>query len=137
MMGRAIGELLARDHLERLIDTEDQKLRNRGQMLAHCNALPETAAPGMVEAQRARDAALARAVIAALAETGGPVAVITGNGHARPDWGIPRMLERARPDLTVLTIGQFENAHDPSMPFDLWLVTDGVDRPDPCEAFRR
>ena len=69
------------------------------QMDAHCGALPEEMLGGMVEAQRLRDAALAEGVLAALAESSGPVVVITGNGHARLDWGAPRMLERARPDI--------------------------------------
>lgn len=123
--------------LDEALDSEEQEIRNAGQIAAHCDAIPAEVAPGMVEAQRARDAGLARAVIAALAETGGPVAVITGNGHARTDWGLPRMLARARPDLSVLTIGQFEAQPEGDTPYDLWLVTDPVDRPDPCEAFRR
>ena len=55
-----------------------------------------------------RDAALARAVVKAMDATGGPVAVITGNGHARRDQGIPAVLAAAAPDLTVLSIGQIE-----------------------------
>ena len=106
-------------------------------MEAHCDALPEDILPGMVEAQRLRDAALARAVLAAMAETGGPVAVITGNGHARRDWGLPRMLARAAPDLTLVSIGQFEAPPEDDPPFDLWLVTTPAPRDDPCAAFRK
>ncbi len=106
-------------------------------MAAHCDALPEGMLGGMVEAQRLRDAAMARAVIAALAETGGPVAVITGNGHARLDWGLPRALERAAPEVEVLSIAQFESAPEEDMPFDLWLVTDPVEREDPCAVFEK
>lgn len=110
----------------------EQAAREDLQANAHCGALPETLLPGMVEAQRLRDAALARAVIAAFAETGGPVAVITGNGHARTDWGLPRVLSLAAPDLSVLSVGQFEITADPALPVDLWLVTDSVQRDDPC-----
>lgn len=106
------------------------------QAQAHCGALPEDLLPGMVEAQRLRDAALARAVLAAMAETGGPVAVITGNGHARRDRGIPQALEAAGAGLDILSIGQFEDAPEDEPPFDLWTVTPAVDRGDPCAPLR-
>ncbi len=126
--------------LDIVLDDNEQAAREATQIAAHCDALPAEIAAGMVEAQRLRDAALARAVIAAMAETGGPVAVITGNGHARTDWGVPRMLELAAPDLRVLSIGQLEAGPegieaDEAVPFDLWLVTDPAEREDPCAAF--
>ena len=121
--------------LDTPLDDTEQTAREAGQMSAHCDALPVSMLNGMVEAQRLRDAGLARAVIAAMNETGGPVAVITGNGHARKDWGIPAALEFAAPELTVWSFAQFENPPDGDVPFDDWVVTDGVDREDPCLAF--
>ncbi|MEL6644401.1 MAG: ChaN family lipoprotein [Pseudomonadota bacterium] len=120
--------------LDQPLAPEEQSAREVNQMAAHCNALPEGMLPGMVEAQQLRDAGLARAIIAALAETGGPVAVITGNGHARKDWAIPRMLSRARPETRILSIAQFESPRN-SAPYDYWMVTAAIDRPDPCLAF--
>jgi len=67
----------------------EQAAREADQAEAHCGALPQSLLPGMVAAQRLRDARFARTALAALAETGGPVVVITGNGHARTDRGIP------------------------------------------------
>ncbi|MDJ0629310.1 MAG: ChaN family lipoprotein [Rhodobacter sp.] len=122
--------------LNEALDSDEQALREAGQMAAHCDALPAEILGGMVEAQRLRDAAMARAVIAAVAETGGPVAVITGNGHARADWGIPRALAAAAPELTVLTVAQFESPPDGNTPYDLWLVTVPAERDDPCLAFK-
>ncbi len=122
--------------LDQSLDPEEQELREAGQMTAHCDALPEDILPGMVEAQRLRDAGLARAVLAAIAETGGPVVVITGNGHARQDWGLPRMLARAAPGLTVLSLAQFEGPPEDEPPYDLWLVTAPAPRDDPCAVFR-
>lgn len=107
------------------------------QQEAHCNALPEDLLPGMVEAQRLRDAALARAARQALAETGGPVAVITGNGHARKDWGLAAALSVAAPEVSILTVGQFEEAPDAPPPFDFWLVTAPAEREDPCAGFQK
>ncbi|GGE37657.1 hypothetical protein GCM10011517_01760 [Actibacterium pelagium] len=116
---------------------EDQReTREAAQMTAHCDALPPEMLPGMVEAQRLRDAAIAQAVVEAFQATGGPVVVITGNGHARSDWGVPHNLRVAAPDLTLLSIGQFEETPDPGEPFDLWLVTDPTEREDPCAAFQ-
>jgi len=112
------------------------EIRVTGQREAHCNALPENLLPGMVEAQRLRDAALARAVHRALDETGGPVAVITGNGHARKDWGLAHALGRVAPDIGLLSVGQFESAPEETPPFDVWLVTEPAERPDPCAAFK-
>ncbi len=123
--------------LDEPLDDAEQVLREAGQLEAHCDALPVEMLAGMVDAQRLRDAAIARAVIAAFAETGGPVAVITGNGHARRDWGVPQALQRVAPELEVLSVGQFESGPEADAPFDLWLVTDPVKRPDPCTTFEQ
>lgn len=103
---------------------------------AHCNALPEDLLPRMVELQRLRDAVLARTALAALDETGGPVVVITGNGHARSDWGMPVYIGAARPDLTMFALGQSE-AGQVSGVFDQVLDAAPVDREDPCAAFTK
>ena len=114
----------------------EQAAREALQMAAHCDALPEEALPGMVAVQRLRDAVLARAVVQALAETGGPVAVITGNGHARRDWGVPAYLGRVAPDLVVHVLGQTEDDAPLEGGFDEVVSTPAADRPDPCAAFR-
>lgn len=132
----AFGEGADRFGLDRPLDPDDQSARAALQQEAHCNALPDSMLPGMVEAQRLRDAALAQAVERALAETGGPVAVITGTGHVRRDHGIPAALAVSAPDLRVLAVGQFEADPGPDAPYDLWVVTDPVNRPDPCATFR-
>jgi uncharacterized iron-regulated protein len=115
---------------------DEQAAREAEQMSAHCDALPPEILPGFVEAQRLRDAALAEAALTALAAHGPPVAIITGNGHARRDWGVPAVLALAAPEVRVMTLGQFEAVPDGPVPFDLWAVSDPVDRPDPCAAFR-
>ncbi|MBM9595260.1 ChaN family lipoprotein [Rhodobacteraceae bacterium MCCB 386] len=128
------GAEAARYGLDRPLAADEQATREEEQGTAHCGAMPVGMLPGMVEAQRLRDAALARAVLEALDATGGPVALITGNGHARLDRGVPVYLEAARPGLSVLSIGQLEAAEDDA-PFDLWVVTEAADRPDPCAVF--
>lgn len=114
---------------------DEQAAREAEQAEAHCNALPPDLLPGMVDVQRLRDAALARAVVQAMNDTGGPVAVITGNGHARKDQGLTVPLAQVAPELKVLSIGQFEDSAPAAPPFDLWLVTPAAPRDDPCKAF--
>ncbi|WP_375261211.1 ChaN family lipoprotein [Palleronia sp.] len=90
----------------------------------------------MVEAQRLRDAMLAQAALNAFDDTGGPVAIITGNGHARTDRGVPALLARARPELSVLSVGQ--TTDETVAPFDMVVMTEppaGRDA-DPCAALR-
>ena len=102
---------------------------------AHCGMLPEDLLPGMVEAQRLRDAVLAQAAIEALDRFGPPVLVVTGNGHAAFD-GVPAAILRVDPEIAVRTVGQLESEPETDPPFDRWLVTDAPERGDPCEVFR-
>jgi len=131
------GPASARFELDHPLGEDEQSAREAGQMAAHCNALPERLLSGMVEAQRLRDAAMAEAVLEALAQTGGPVAVITGTGHARKDWGVPAALHRAAPDVRVFALGQSENDDLPASLFDEVIVTVPVEREDPCAVFTK
>ncbi len=118
-----------------LADTE-QTEREKMQADVHCGALPPEMLPGMVEAQRLRDAHFARLALQALQEAGGPVVVIAGNGHARTDWGMPRAIKTAAPDVDVLAIGQV-TATEQNPPYDRWIVGPELGRADdPCDAFR-
>lgn len=102
----------------------------------HCNALPVEMLPGMVAAQRLRDGAFAQTTLQALSETGGPVAVITGSGHARADRAVPALIAKADPGVKLLSLGQLERPAAGDQPFDLWIVTDPAPREDPCKAFQ-
>jgi uncharacterized iron-regulated protein len=111
---------------------------------AHCDRLPASAAASMVEAQRLRDASFAHAVRRAMAAGGGSAVLVTGNGHARTDRGVPLYLAASDPDLAVLSLGQVEV--DPArpgfadygtgtLPYDfVWFSAPAV-RDDPCAAF--
>ncbi|KIT14604.1 hypothetical protein jaqu_36820 [Jannaschia aquimarina] len=130
------GEDGARFGLDQPLGEKEAAMREQGQAEAHCDALPVDLLPGMVEAQRLRDADLAAAALEALEETGGPVAVITGTGHVRGDWGAPALLSRAAPDVEQFLLGQVEGDLPDEAPFDLVLTAPSPDRPDPCAAFR-
>ena len=133
---RPLAEVFGRDAalygLDAALPTEDQAAREALQMAAHCDALPEAMLPMMVDVQRLRDAMLARAAVEVHRDLGGPVVVITGNGHARTDWGAPAMIG----GLNLFALGQSEGGVPPEGTFDLVLDADPVERPDPCLAFR-
>ncbi len=118
------------------LNPDQQTAREAMQMAAHCDALPPDMLPAMVGIQRLRDAVLARATLDAVSSTDGPVVVITGNGHARADWGMPVYLNAAKPGLSVVTIGQGENGTAPNGNYDIVLSAPAPERGDPCEAFR-
>ena len=88
----------------------------------------------MVEAQRVRDAHFARTVLDAIEQFGAPVVLITGNGHARTDWGVPTYLVRVAPDLKVYSVGQSEEGRIAGA-FDRVEDAPAVERADPCAAF--
>ena len=125
----------ARFGLDQPADPEEQAAREALQAVAHCGALPEELLPMMVDAQRIRDMALADASLRALAQTGGPVVVITGNGHARTDWGMPALLQVAAPDVTVFSLAQGEDGSTVNGGFSLTLDAPAPERGDPCAAF--
>ena len=119
---------------------DQQAARETLQSTAHCDALPISMLPMMVNVQRLRDAVLADAVLSAhndlAKDLSGPVVVITGNGHARKDWGAPSVLARSAPELVQFSLGQSESGQPPNGTFDLVLDAPAVERADPCEAFR-
>lgn len=108
---------------------ERQKALEKFIVEGHCNALPDRAIPGMVAAQRARDARLAQALREAPKD--GAI-LIAGNGHVRNDFGVPLYLDR--PSLSV---GFVEGDERRELPFDYAWFTSRTERADPCEAFRK
>lgn len=133
----AFGGQAARFGLDRPLPDDEQARREALQLRAHCDALPGEMLPGMVAIQRLRDARLAERALEALDRYGAPVAVITGNGHARRDWGAPAALALAAPDLQIFALGQGEAASGPPPgPFDEIAIGPDIDRGDPCAAFR-
>ena len=125
--------------LEKPLPPTVQVERERQMHDSHCGQLPVDMAPMMVEVQRLRDASLAEAVLRLHRDGVRPIVVMTGNGHARKDWGLPLILAEVAPDLTVRSIGQIEidGEDDPAeAPFDYAWITERHDRTDPCEKLR-
>lgn len=126
--------------LDEPLGEQAQEAREQRQYEAHCKAVPKEMLPGLVEVQRYRDAGLADAALRARAATDdGLVVVITGNGHADLDSGIPEVLRVAAPELEVVSLGQLEAEPDSnaSPAYDFHLVSAPPPaRPDPCAEFK-
>lgn len=102
----------------------------------HCKQLPAEMVVRLARSQIARDAALALA-IAPQTERG--VVLLTGNGHARNDIGVPMFLSAAQRARTV-TIGLLEDKDatpEWHSRFDVAFVTPTQPRPDPCAEFNK
>jgi uncharacterized iron-regulated protein len=115
---------------------------------SHCNVLPETMLDPMALAQRARDAQMAER----LSRSGAAGSLlITGNGHARLDRGVPAVLAPDVPGRRILSLGFLEVEEGrpapgdyaldwgtaEGLPFDYVVFTPAAERPDPCEKLRQ
>lgn len=113
---------------------------------AHCNMLPEQRTQPMILAQRLRDAQMASRLHAEVQDEAVRV-LITGNGHARRDRGVPMYL--AGDGKKILAVGFFEVTEgdvrvedygarwEGGLPFDYVWFTVRFDRADPCAALQR
>jgi uncharacterized iron-regulated protein len=123
--------------LDRPLPPAEQAAREAEQAAAHCDALPRERLPGMVEAQRFRDAGLADAALWARTMTGGgQVVVIAGSGHADRSRGVPATIAVADPEVRVLSLGQLERPPDEPADYDGYLVAPAPPRGDPCATLR-
>lgn len=104
----------------------------------HCGALPAALTPGMVRAQRVRDAAFAQ-VVAREAQAGRRVVLMAGNEHVRRDRGVPAYLTDLPTATQVLAVGWLETGQTAtSGAFDRVEFTAApAARPDPCAALRQ
>jgi len=114
----------------------------------HCQEFPREQIEGMVRAQRARDAQMALR-IAAAGGTSGAV-LITGDGHARADRGVPAWLDRLLPGRRSVSVGIIEvdaelrwprkyaaSYGEGRFPFDFVIFTPRAEREEPCAQLRR
>lgn len=123
------------ERAELALDRFDDILAKHEQVVqvGHCDMLPKSALPGMARAQIARDAVLAKSLRPYLARG---VVLLTGNGHARRDIGVPRHLA-AEDQPRAWSIGLLEEGNEErSRLFDVALVSPAQDRPDPCAALK-
>jgi uncharacterized iron-regulated protein len=116
---------------------------------SHCGHLPDARVGGMIRFQRARDASMANALIAAAnaAHTNDAV-LVAGTGHTRTDRGAGADLAARDPRRLLVSIAFAEvekGRNDPpayaarwnatALPFDfVWFTPRATDE-DPCAAF--
>ena len=102
----------------------------------HCHLMEEPTLTALARAQIARDAALAQAIGPYLQRG---VMLMTGNGHARRDIGVPHFLP-ARQQDRVISIGLIERDTPadawPPGAYDVVFRTPVQPRKDPCEALK-
>jgi uncharacterized iron-regulated protein len=123
---------------ETLLDTATQAALEQELADAHCGKLPEAMLPAMATVQVARDAHMAWRQVAA----GDRGVLVLGAGHARRDRGVPRFLERLRPQARISVVLFLERRPDATFPddypeaqagyADYVAVTEAAPRPDPC-----
>jgi uncharacterized iron-regulated protein len=107
----------------------------RAAVRGHCDLLTAEQALPFARAQIARDAAMAEVLRPHLARG---VVLLTGNGHARNDVGVPFWLTtNERRGVTTIGIVERGVADDGPAAFDTLIVTEAAERPDPCEGLKQ
>lgn len=148
IMTNGIQAVLPEAALERLrpdslLGRKERALVEQDMQDAHCGELPTDMLPAMVDVQIARDAFMAHTIVEAAARA----VIITGNGHARRDRGMPRFLQRLRPDARIVVVTLLEASGAEAIPeqarraaqseiTDYALFTPEHPRRDPCLAFQ-
>jgi uncharacterized iron-regulated protein len=113
---------------------------------SHCGMLPEAMIPGMLAAQRARDAVIADRVLTRHADG---VILVAGGQHVRGDYGVPAYLRARVPDLNIATVLLLEvdgqrpvSEYLAAWPelgaaplYDFVWFTTRAEREDPCALF--
>lgn len=102
--------------LDRPLEVDLRESLSETLRASHCGMLPEAAVGAILQVQRARDAALADAMLSTGGGSGG-VVLIAGRGHARGDYGVPWYLRARRPNSTIFTLALVEvepDALDPA-----------------------
>lgn len=107
----------------------------------HCGQIPASLIPGLSLAQRARDAAMALALEAAVKD-GTPALLLAGNGHVRRDYGVPVLLDALASARKTIAVGFLESdktfeLHDAALKarYDFIWITNPATREDPCLNF--
>ena len=116
---------------------------------SHCGLQAKEALVTMADAQRYRDAYMAKQLGDAARTYNGAV-LLAGNGHVRADRGVPWHLRRMEPDKRILVVVLTQARADEARTLayversalgqpiaDYVLVTPRVERPDPCVAMRK
>lgn len=144
--GALDGDRAARYGLDQPLPAAIEQALRRDLARGHCGLVPDRALGPMLQVQRARDGALADAMIAA--DTGSGSVLIAGSGHVRRDRGAPRVLASRAPSKTIVAIGLLEvsagaaefadygAASDGPRDFDFIIFTPRSETGDPCAGLK-
>ena len=107
---------------------------------SHCNMMPETVLPLMVDIQRARDHVMADALLDPVNKDG--AVLIAGAGHTRLDWGVGSLMEDDEPGrvLSLAFREVFEGATEADFgkpTHHIAIVTPRSEITDHCAVFRK
>ena len=127
---------------------EQEKALRKEIKMSHCGMDNPHMATAMMLTQRVKDAVMTDSLLRKVKVD--TRVLIAGSGHVRNDRGVPMYLQRENIKAKILTIAWLEVAEELSsieaytehwgieqLPFDYVWFTARVDRPDPCESFRR
>jgi len=140
-------QLQARLHLDVALDQHAHAGLMDSLREGHCGLMPDEALINMAIAQRARDGAMASAM---LGEDGKQASVlIAGNAHVRNDWGVAGLLNMLMPQAEILSIAQIEVSadepdpnfylewHDSGDGYDFVVFTPKAEIKDYCAELRK
>jgi uncharacterized iron-regulated protein len=134
--------------LDRPIDPAVEAAIAESIRATHCGHAPEKRVPGMILAQRARDAQMAETLASSPGEDG--LVLIAGAGHVRLDRAAPYYLRLRLPEARVVSLTfrevvdgrntpdeYAEAMGEAALPFDIVWFTPRISDEDACEAFRK
>jgi uncharacterized iron-regulated protein len=133
--------------------THDQEAALRMEIVgSHCGMDHEGMVSAMMLTQRVKDAVMMESLLGdGVTDAKVEIKVlVAGSGHVRKDRGVPKYIMQTRPDAKIVSLAWLEvvaGADEVSdyaqrwdgktLPFDYVWFTPRVDRPDPCEQFRK
>lgn len=132
--------------LDRPLDPKTESALTKILFDGHCGLMPKATLAPMLTVQRARDGALAAAMISAASLQDGSdgAVLIAGAGHVRKDWGAPEIIKHRKPDANIVAIAlvEVDEDHDKlqdyaldeagAIPYDFVIFTPRAEREDPC-----
>lgn len=119
---------------------------------SHCGMSTEKMVTAMMLTQRSKDAFMALALAGDEKQQAMNAyrVLVAGSGHTRKDRGVPLYIQQLYPEANILSLTWLEVAAGvedveayaqqwgaEAFPFDYVWFTPRVERPDPCEAFRK
>lgn len=113
--------------LDRPVRPEIVNALSREIAAGHCNMLPDSAVRPMIMVQLARDAQMAKVMLAAPAKDG--AVLIAGSGHIRKDWAVPSFITQALPSASIASVAFLEVDPERSSPSDYAEAIAGLAAP--------